>query len=59
MSLLLFVQVALRPVALVCGIMLFVVGFVGKIGAVFVAISQPIIGGMFIAMFGENKDSIL
>ncbi|KAK7491992.1 hypothetical protein BaRGS_00016838, partial [Batillaria attramentaria] len=45
-------KVASRGVILVCGMLLVGLGCVGKVGALFVTISKPIIGGLFIALFG-------
>lgn len=35
-----------------CGLILIVAGLVGKIGAFFVTIPEPIIGGIFLILFG-------
>ena len=46
-------QVASRKVAVVAGMLLMVVGCVGKVGALFVTITEPVIGGLFVALFGK------
>ena len=46
-------QVASRKVVVVAGVLLMVVGCVGKVGALFVTITDPIVGGLFMALFGE------
>ena len=41
--------------AQVAGVLLVVMGSLGKIGAIFVTIPDPVVGGMFLAMFGESR----
>ncbi|GFO34288.1 solute carrier family 23 member 1 [Plakobranchus ocellatus] len=45
-------KVGSRRVVMVTGCLLIVMGCVGKVGALFVTIPDPVVGGMFIAMFG-------
>ena len=35
------------------GVILMIVGVIGKFGAIFVTIPTPVIGGVFMVMFGE------
>jgi nucleobase transporter 1/2 len=46
-------QVASRRVTQVGALTMVVFGIFGKFGALFVTIPEPIIGGVFIVMFGE------
>ncbi|GFO34280.1 solute carrier family 23 member 1 [Plakobranchus ocellatus] len=45
-------KVGSRCVVLAAGILLILMGCVGKVGALFVTIPDPVVGGMFFAMFG-------
>lgn len=45
-------QVGSRMVIVVSGIVMVVMGVLGKVGAVFTTIPSPVMGGMFIVMFG-------
>ncbi|GFO34290.1 solute carrier family 23 member 1 [Plakobranchus ocellatus] len=45
-------KVGSRRVVMVTGCLLIVMGCVGKVGALFATIPDPVVGGMFIAMFG-------
>ncbi|KAK3794013.1 hypothetical protein RRG08_028447 [Elysia crispata] len=45
-------KVGSRRVVLAAGGLLILMGCVGKVGALFVTIPEPVVGGMFIAMFG-------
>ena len=47
------IQVGSRRVVLVAAIYLLVFGVFGKFGAVFVSIPDPVIGGVFLVMFGK------
>ena len=47
------VQVGSRAVVQVSGLIMIVVACVGKFSAVFVAIPEPIVGGLFLTMFGQ------
>jgi nucleobase transporter 1/2 len=38
---------------LATSVVMMVFGVLGKVGAIFVAIPEPIIGGVFISLFGE------
>lgn len=46
------VQVGSRIVIVTAGCVLLLMGMFGKIGAAFATIPTPVIGGMFIVMFG-------
>lgn len=48
----LFFQVGSRLVLQTTGILMIVLGIFGKFGAVFITIPDPVIGGMFLVMFG-------
>ncbi|XP_076441394.1 solute carrier family 23 member 1-like [Babylonia areolata] len=45
-------RVASRRVVLVTGMLMMLFGCVGKVGALFVTITDPILGGLFIVLFG-------
>lgn len=45
-------QVGSRTVIVVSGSLMVVMGVLGKIGAIFTTIPSPVMGGMFIVMFG-------
>lgn len=45
-------QVGSRLVLQTAGILMIVLGVFGKFGAVFITIPDPVIGGMFLVMFG-------
>ncbi|XP_019712019.1 solute carrier family 23 member 1-like isoform X2 [Hippocampus comes] len=45
-------KVGSRMVILLSGVVMIVMGVVGKIGAIFSTIPNPVIGGMFLIMFG-------
>lgn len=45
-------QVGSRMVIVVAGCVLLLMGIFGKIGAAFATIPTPVIGGMFLVMFG-------
>lgn len=45
-------QVGSRMVIVVSGILMVVMGVLGKVGAIFTTIPSPVMGGMFIVMFG-------
>ncbi|KAK7499327.1 hypothetical protein BaRGS_00009302 [Batillaria attramentaria] len=45
-------KVASRRVVQVAGVFLLLLGCLGKVGALFVTIPDPVVGGMFLAMFG-------
>uniref|UniRef100_A0A3Q2PWP2 Solute carrier family 23 member 1-like n=1 Tax=Fundulus heteroclitus TaxID=8078 RepID=A0A3Q2PWP2_FUNHE len=45
-------KVASRTVILLSGFLMILMGMVGKIGAIFTTIPTPVIGGMFLIMFG-------
>lgn len=45
-------QVGSRLVLQTTGILMIVLGIFGKFGAVFITIPDPVIGGMFLVMFG-------
>ena len=47
-------QVASRRVVQVAGVLLLLLGCLGKVGALFVTLPDPVVGGMFLAMFGES-----
>lgn len=49
---LVFMQVGSRMVIVVSGIVMVVMGVFGKVGAIFTTIPSPVMGGMFIVMFG-------
>ena len=46
-------------VVVCAGIILMVMGVIGKFGALFVTIPTPIIGGLFMVMFGKISYAIL
>ena len=46
-------QVASRRVIQVEAIYMLLFGILGKFGALFVTIPEPVIGGVFMVMFGE------
>jgi len=46
-------QVASRRVIQVEAIWMLLFGVLGKLGALFVTIPEPVIGGVFLVMFGE------
>ncbi len=52
-------QVASRKVIFVGGIIMMILGSFGKIGAVFVSIPDPIVGGVSIVLFGKFGSGIL
>lgn len=41
-----------RAVILVSGVIMMLMGLFGKIGAIFATIPNPVVGGMFMVMFG-------
>lgn len=45
-------QVGSRMVIVVSGILMVVMGVLGKVGAIFTTIPSPVMGGMFLVMFG-------
>lgn len=45
-------QVGSRLVLQTTGILMIILGVFGKFGAVFITIPDPVIGGMFLVMFG-------
>ncbi|XP_058469760.1 solute carrier family 23 member 1-like isoform X1 [Solea solea] len=45
-------KVGSRTVIFLCGVFMILLGMLGKIGAVFTTIPLPVIGGMFLIMFG-------
>ncbi|XP_020789342.2 solute carrier family 23 member 1-like [Boleophthalmus pectinirostris] len=45
-------KVGSRTVIMVSGIVMMLIGILGKIGAIFTTIPTPVIGGMFLIMFG-------
>lgn len=45
-------QVGSRMVIVAAGFVLLIMGVFGKIGAAFATIPTPVIGGMFLVMFG-------
>lgn len=45
-------QVGSRTVILLSGVFMILMGILGKIGAIFTTIPTPVLGGMFIIMFG-------
>lgn len=45
-------QVGSRLVLQMTGVLMLVLGIFGKFGAVFITIPEPVIGGMFLVMFG-------
>lgn len=45
-------QVGSRTVILLSGVFMILMGMLGKIGAIFTTIPTPVIGGMFMVMFG-------
>lgn len=51
-SSLFFSQVGSRMVIVVSGVLMVVMGVLGKVAAIFTTIPSPVMGGMFIVMFG-------
>lgn len=51
-SFFLHTQVGSRLVLQTTGILMIILGVFGKFGAVFITIPDPVIGGMFLVMFG-------
>ena len=49
-----FLQVGSRRVVQTGGSLIILLGMLGKFGALFVTIPDPIIGGVFMTMFGKN-----
>lgn len=49
---LLCLQVGSRMVIVASGVLLVIMGVFGKVGAVFTTLPSPVIGGMFMVMFG-------
>ena len=47
-----YLQVGSRAVILVSGVLMVLMGVLGKIGAVFTTIPTPVVGGMLFIMFG-------
>jgi nucleobase transporter 1/2 len=47
-------QVASRRVLLAGSLFMLLIGVFGKFGALFVTIPEPIIGGVFVVLFGEH-----
>lgn len=45
-------QVGSRLVLQMTGVLMLMLGIFGKFGAVFITIPEPVIGGMFLIMFG-------
>lgn len=45
-------QVGSRMVIVASGFVMIIMGMFGKIGAIFTTIPTPVIGGMFLVMFG-------
>lgn len=45
-------QVGSRMVIVASGFIMIIMGMFGKIGAIFTTIPTPVIGGMFLVMFG-------
>ncbi|XP_005098105.1 solute carrier family 23 member 1 [Aplysia californica] len=45
-------KVGSRRVVFTAGVLLILLGCLGKVGALFVTIPEPVVGGMFISMFG-------
>lgn len=45
-------QVGSRLVLQTAGLLMIILGLFGKFGAVFITIPDPVIGGMFLVMFG-------
>ena len=50
-----YLQVASRRVIQTGALFMIVFGMLGKIGALFVIIPDPIIGGLFMVMFGKTS----
>ena len=46
-------QVGSRRVVQMGGILMILLGCLGKFGALFVTIPDPVVGGMFMVMFGK------
>jgi nucleobase transporter 1/2 len=46
-------QVGSRRVIQVAGLIIMIFGMIGKFGALFVTIPDPVVGGVFLVMFGE------
>ncbi len=51
---LVFVQVGSRVVVQTAGLILLLLGMLGKFGALFVTLPDPIVGGVFMIMFGKK-----
>ena len=49
-----FFQVGSRRVIQVAAIIMLLLGMLGKFGGLFVTIPQPIVGGVFMVMFGKE-----
>lgn len=49
---LLFSQVGSRMVIVASGVLMVAMGVFGKVGAIFTTIPSPVVGGMFLVMFG-------
>lgn len=49
---LIFLQVGSRMVIVASGVIMILIGLFGKIGAIFSTVPTPVIGGMFLVMFG-------
>ena len=45
-------QVGSRSVIVASGFLMVVMGIFGKVGAIFTTIPTPVVGGMFLVMFG-------
>ena len=52
-------QVGSRRVVQTGGILMILLGCLGKFGALFVTIPDPVVGGMFMVMFGEYLQHLL
>ena len=48
-----FLKVGSRRVVQVGGVFMLVLGCLGKFGALFATIPSPVVGGMFMIMFGK------
>ena len=46
-------KVGSRVVIQTAGVIMIVLGCLGKVGALFVTIPSPVVGGLFFVMFGE------
>lgn len=51
-SLMCLQKVGSRTVILLSGFVMILMGMLGKIGAIFTTIPSPVVGGMFLVMFG-------